>query len=60
MKAKAKREGPLKIRMPFDDAMVRAMKVEPPLGGWKEYERSLKAKQPRKPRKTVRKPVDVE
>lgn len=58
MKTIAKREGPLKIDMPFDEAMTRALKVGQPLGGRKEYERSLKAKQPRKSKQQTRKAVE--
>jgi hypothetical protein len=60
MKVKAKREGSLKVDRPFDEAMARALRVKPPLEGWKEYERGLKSAQPRKVRKTVRRRTDPE
>ena len=39
---KTKREGPLKIPLKFDDAIQRALKVNPPPEGWAEYEKKLK------------------
>lgn len=41
-KPAAAEAGPLKIDLPFDDAMNRALKVRPPVGGWAAYERRLK------------------
>lgn len=48
MKAGSKREGPLKVDLPFDEAIRRAFKVTPPPEGWAEYERNLKASQKRR------------
>ncbi len=42
MKGTPKREGPLKINMPFDEAIGRALKVKPPPEGWAKYEAKLK------------------
>lgn len=42
MKAKQKREGPLKVNMPFDQAIGRALTVKPPPGGWGAYEARLR------------------
>lgn len=55
MKAKTepKREGPLKIRLKFDDAIKRAIKVKPPSGGWAEYEKKLKRERKRQRQKSV-------
>ena len=50
MTAKAKREGPLKINMKFDEAIKRALAVKPPAEGWAEYEKKLKAKKKREPK----------
>jgi hypothetical protein len=40
MTGKPKREGPLKVPIPFDEAIRRALKVKPPQGGWKTFERA--------------------
>jgi len=48
MKAKAKREGPLKIPMAFDDAIKRALEVKPPVGGWATLERGSTHKRRRR------------
>ncbi|MCB1883654.1 MAG: hypothetical protein KDG89_06620 [Geminicoccaceae bacterium] len=50
MTSKPKRDGPLKVPFAFDDAMQRALKVKPPIGGWKAFERA-KAKANRRDRK---------
>jgi hypothetical protein len=42
MKQKPKREGPLEINMPFDEAIRRALQVKPPPEGWAGYGKSLK------------------
>lgn len=42
MKEKAKRQGPLKVGLPFDEAIKRALKVPPPPEGWAAYEAKLK------------------
>jgi hypothetical protein len=34
MSAKPKLEGPLKVPLPFDEAIRRALRVRPPSGGW--------------------------
>lgn len=36
-------KAPLKVGLPFDDAIARAFKVKPPSGGWAAYEVKLKA-----------------
>lgn len=41
MTAKPKREGPLKVPLPFDEAIKRALQVKPPAEGWKAYEKRL-------------------
>ena len=58
MKDKPKREGPLKVPMPFDEAVSRALKVKPPAEGWAEYERRLKQERERaqRPVTSKRKP----
>lgn len=35
-------DGPLKVDLPFDDAISRALQVKPPAGGWAAYEAGLK------------------
>jgi hypothetical protein len=47
MTEKSKREGPLKIELPFDEAIGRAFKVKPPPGGWAAYEVQLKRQKAR-------------
>jgi hypothetical protein len=42
MKAKGKNEGPLKIEMPFDEAIKRALTIAPPKEGWAAYEKKIK------------------
>ena len=49
---KAKREGPLKVPLSFDEAMRRAVQVKPPPEGWAAYEKSLKKPASRKSRRT--------
>lgn len=34
MKARAKREGPLKVDLAFEEAIRRALQVKPPPEGW--------------------------
>lgn len=43
-KSQSTREEPLKIPFRFDDAIKRALKVNPPAEGWAEYERGLRRK----------------
>lgn len=50
-KPRARREGPLKVHLEFDEAIARAARVKPPPGGWAAYEKSLKRE-----RKKRRKP----
>lgn len=38
MKSKPKREPPVTVPLPFDEAIERALKVKPPQGGWRAYE----------------------
>lgn len=40
MTGKPKRVGPLKVPLPFDEAISRALRVKPPPEGWKNYERA--------------------
>jgi hypothetical protein len=47
MKPEAKREGPLHIPVPFDDAIKRALAVKPPPEGWAKYEKRLKREKAR-------------
>jgi hypothetical protein len=54
MKAKAKREGALKIPIPFDEAMRRAVTVKPPPEGWAAYEKKAKKKRPAKAKRPRR------
>ena len=54
MKAKPKREGSLRIPMPFDEAMALAVTVKPPPEGWAEYEKRSKKKRPAKAKKHKR------
>lgn len=51
MKVKPKREGSLRIPLPFDDAMKLVVGVKPPPEGWKAYEKKLKASIKRRPAK---------
>ena len=53
MKAKPKREGPLKIPLKFDDAIKRAVTIQPPPEGWSEYEKKLKLGRKRRRQKTA-------
>lgn len=54
MRAKLKREGSLRIPIPFDEAMKLTVKVKPPPEGWAAYEKSLKKKPPSKAKKHKR------
>jgi hypothetical protein len=51
VKAKPKREGSLRIPVPFEEAMKLALRVKPPEGGWAEYEKKLKASKKKRPAK---------
>jgi hypothetical protein len=53
MKAKAKREEPLKINMGFDESIRLALNVKPPSEGWSAHHRS--PKRPKRRRKTAAK-----
>lgn len=44
MKARVKREGSLRISVPFEEAMKLALKVKPPAEGWKAHEQKAKPK----------------
>ena len=54
MTDKAKREGPFKVPMKFDDAIKHALQVKPPKGGWSAYEKTLKPKRRQPPKKRAR------
>jgi hypothetical protein len=54
MKANGKREGSLKIPIPFDEAMALAVMVKPPREGWAAYEKQAKKKRPAKAKKHKR------
>jgi len=55
MKARAKREGPLKITMDFDEAIKHALMVKPPPGGWNSLERGSATHKRKRTRKVVMK-----
>jgi hypothetical protein len=55
MNEKAKREGSLSIPMKFDEAIKRTIAVKPPLEGWTEYEKRVRALSPKASSK-VKKP----
>ena len=54
MKEPAKREGRLKVNLSFDDAIKRAIGVQPPPEGWAEYERNLRKSKSRKSSKKAK------
>lgn len=52
MKARVKREGPLRVDLAFDEAIVLALQVKPPSEGWSAVEGAGKHKRRRR-HKTV-------
>ena len=51
MSAKAKREGPVRVPLAFDEAIRRVLQVKPPPEGWAAYEKAPKTKRAKKRRK---------
>ena len=45
-----KRKGPVTVSLPFDEAIRRALRVPPPLGGWKAERQGDQSEKPRKKR----------
>jgi hypothetical protein len=50
MTGKSKGQGHLKVPFSFDEAISRALRVKPPEGGWKNYERARARANRRQPK----------
>lgn len=50
-KAKDKRDDPVKVPLPFDEAMRRAVKVRPPAEGWQKHIEKAQRQRQRKAKK---------
>lgn len=57
MTDKPKREGPVKVPVPFDEAIKDVLSVKPPAEGWPAYEAKLKQERLRKVKKRKPKPA---
>lgn len=51
-KAHPKREGPVHVPLPFDEAIRRALRVNPPKGGWKAHDERLKRRREQRKKTT--------
>lgn len=50
---KGRREGPVRVDLPFDEAIRRALNVKPPAGGWRKLD---KVNRPKSPKRSRRRP----